>query len=163
MWQLFRRKRLATMRPYVPGENLAGISVNKEDTTITAQLREAGSLNQCITDLEAKLAAMTEERNTLKGEVGNLSADVLTLAVCVYSEDGVFYMENGTTYNTGVGVPYSRLQQQLATAQAEIVRLNKWLTHVKAQEICELVAQRDRAERLVIELGQALASEKDKK
>ncbi len=32
MWQLFRKKQLATMRPYVPGEDLTGISVNKEDT-----------------------------------------------------------------------------------------------------------------------------------
>ena len=32
MWELFRKKQLATMRPYIPGEDLAGISVNKEDT-----------------------------------------------------------------------------------------------------------------------------------
>lgn len=30
-WQLFRKQQLATMRPYMPGEDLTGIVVNKED------------------------------------------------------------------------------------------------------------------------------------
>lgn len=32
MWSTYRRRGLAEMRPYVPGEDLTGISVNKEDT-----------------------------------------------------------------------------------------------------------------------------------
>ena len=31
-WQYFRRKGSACMRPYVPGEDLTGVSVSKEDT-----------------------------------------------------------------------------------------------------------------------------------
>lgn len=31
-WKNFRKKNLQEMRPYVPGEDLTGISVNKEDT-----------------------------------------------------------------------------------------------------------------------------------
>ncbi len=30
-WQYFRRSNIAVMRPYVPGEDLTGISVSKED------------------------------------------------------------------------------------------------------------------------------------
>lgn len=29
---LYRKKNVQPMRPYVPGEDMAGISVNKEDT-----------------------------------------------------------------------------------------------------------------------------------
>lgn len=31
-WKKYRKKGLQEMRPYVPGEDLTGISVNKEDT-----------------------------------------------------------------------------------------------------------------------------------
>lgn len=31
MWQLFRKKGAQAMRPYIPGESLEGVSVNKED------------------------------------------------------------------------------------------------------------------------------------
>lgn len=31
-WRQYRRKGLSEMRPYVVGEDLTGISVNKEDT-----------------------------------------------------------------------------------------------------------------------------------
>ena len=31
MWQIYRRKGQACMRPYIPGENLTGVSVSKED------------------------------------------------------------------------------------------------------------------------------------
>lgn len=31
-FNLYRKKGLQQMRPYVPGEDLTGISVNKEDT-----------------------------------------------------------------------------------------------------------------------------------
>lgn len=31
-WKQYKRKGLSEMRPYVPGEDLSGISVNKEDT-----------------------------------------------------------------------------------------------------------------------------------
>ena len=30
-WQFFRRKGAACMRPYIPGEDLAHVSVSKED------------------------------------------------------------------------------------------------------------------------------------
>ena len=30
-WKKYRRTGLSEMRPYIPGEDLAGISVNKED------------------------------------------------------------------------------------------------------------------------------------
>lgn len=32
MWQLYRKKSIQEMRPYIKGESLVGISVNKEDT-----------------------------------------------------------------------------------------------------------------------------------
>jgi hypothetical protein len=32
MWKLYRKTATQEMRPYVPGEDLTGISVNKEDT-----------------------------------------------------------------------------------------------------------------------------------
>jgi hypothetical protein len=32
MWKQYRRTNQATMRPYVPGEDLHGVSVSKEDT-----------------------------------------------------------------------------------------------------------------------------------
>jgi len=32
MFKFYRKKALQPMRPYVPGEDLTGISVNKEDT-----------------------------------------------------------------------------------------------------------------------------------
>lgn len=32
VFKQFRKKGLAEMRPYIPGEDLTGISVNKEDT-----------------------------------------------------------------------------------------------------------------------------------
>lgn len=32
MWKNYRKKALQPMRPYIPGEDLTGISVNKEDT-----------------------------------------------------------------------------------------------------------------------------------
>jgi len=32
MWNKYRRKGLAEMRPYVPGEDLGLVSVSKEDT-----------------------------------------------------------------------------------------------------------------------------------
>ena len=32
MWNKYRRKGIAEMRPYEPGEDLDDISVNKEDT-----------------------------------------------------------------------------------------------------------------------------------
>lgn len=32
MWSLYVRKGTQEMRPYVPGEDMTGISVNKEDT-----------------------------------------------------------------------------------------------------------------------------------
>lgn len=32
MWKKYRRKGVAEIRPYEPGEDLGGISVNKEDT-----------------------------------------------------------------------------------------------------------------------------------
>lgn len=32
MFEPYRRKGLAEMRPYVPGEALSGVSVSKEDT-----------------------------------------------------------------------------------------------------------------------------------
>lgn len=32
MYKLYRKKALQSMRPYVLGEDLTGISVNKEDT-----------------------------------------------------------------------------------------------------------------------------------
>ena len=31
-WQYFRRKGAACMRPYIPGEDLTGVSVSNEDT-----------------------------------------------------------------------------------------------------------------------------------
>lgn len=31
-FNLYRKKYLQAMRPYIPGEDLTGISVNKEDT-----------------------------------------------------------------------------------------------------------------------------------
>lgn len=31
MWGKYRRKGLSEMRPYIPGEDMTGISVNKED------------------------------------------------------------------------------------------------------------------------------------
>ena len=31
-WKWYRKRALQRMRPYVPGESLEGISVNKEDT-----------------------------------------------------------------------------------------------------------------------------------
>jgi len=31
-WREYRRKGLSQMRPYLPGEDLTGISINKEDT-----------------------------------------------------------------------------------------------------------------------------------
>lgn len=31
-FRMYRKKNLQAMRPYIPGENLTGISVNKEDT-----------------------------------------------------------------------------------------------------------------------------------
>jgi hypothetical protein len=31
-WQLFRKSKSQAMRPYVPGEDLTGVSVSKEDT-----------------------------------------------------------------------------------------------------------------------------------
>ena len=31
MWKNYRRKGLATMRPYIPGENMSGISVSDAD------------------------------------------------------------------------------------------------------------------------------------
>jgi hypothetical protein len=35
MWKQYKRKGVSEMRPYVPGEDLDGISVNKEDDPIT--------------------------------------------------------------------------------------------------------------------------------
>jgi len=32
VWEMYRKKALQEMRPYVPGEDLTDISVNKEDT-----------------------------------------------------------------------------------------------------------------------------------
>jgi hypothetical protein len=32
MWKKYRKTATQEMRPYVPGEDLTGISVNKEDT-----------------------------------------------------------------------------------------------------------------------------------
>jgi hypothetical protein len=32
IWKQYRRKALASMRPYVPGEDLAGISVSETDS-----------------------------------------------------------------------------------------------------------------------------------
>lgn len=32
MYKLYRKKALQSMRPYIVGEDLTGISVNKEDT-----------------------------------------------------------------------------------------------------------------------------------
>jgi hypothetical protein len=31
-WKMYRKRNLQEMRPYVPGEDLSKISVNKEDT-----------------------------------------------------------------------------------------------------------------------------------
>lgn len=31
MWRKYRRKGFSEMRPYIPGEDMTGISVNKED------------------------------------------------------------------------------------------------------------------------------------
>lgn len=31
MWKLFRKKGLTEMRPYIPGEDLSGVSVSKRD------------------------------------------------------------------------------------------------------------------------------------
>ncbi len=31
-WKMYRKTGLAEMRPYVPGEDLSGMSVNSEDT-----------------------------------------------------------------------------------------------------------------------------------
>jgi hypothetical protein len=31
IWKLYRRKGLSSMRPYIPGEDLTGITVSKED------------------------------------------------------------------------------------------------------------------------------------
>ena len=31
-WAYYRRKKLAEMRPYVPGEDLTGVSVSERDT-----------------------------------------------------------------------------------------------------------------------------------
>jgi len=32
MWKKYRETAIQEMRPYIPGEDLTGISVNKEDT-----------------------------------------------------------------------------------------------------------------------------------
>jgi hypothetical protein len=32
MWEFYRKNQLQSMRPYIPGEDLTGISVNSEDT-----------------------------------------------------------------------------------------------------------------------------------
>ena len=32
MWVFYRKKNVQEMRPYIPGEDLSGISVNAEDT-----------------------------------------------------------------------------------------------------------------------------------
>ena len=32
IWHYYRRKGFSEMRPYIPGEDLGGISVSKEDT-----------------------------------------------------------------------------------------------------------------------------------
>jgi len=31
-WKIYRKSALQSMRPYIPGEDLTGISVSKEDT-----------------------------------------------------------------------------------------------------------------------------------
>ena len=36
MWKTYRRKGVAEMRPYVPGEDLTGISVSAPDVPIVA-------------------------------------------------------------------------------------------------------------------------------
>lgn len=32
MWKKYRKTTLQEMRPYIPGEDLSGISINEEDT-----------------------------------------------------------------------------------------------------------------------------------
>ena len=92
---------------------------------VTCLMTMNQGLSEEIRFLKQQLAAMREERN-------NLSADVLTLAAYVHSEDGVFCMENGTEYDTASGPTYNSLKQQLAEAQATVTAQQE---HIKNRDI----------------------------
>lgn len=70
-------------------------------------------LRQTDAALRAKVEAMERQFTGCKEEVVNLAADTLTLAAHVYTEEGIFTMENGESYDTAKGMPYGTLTAQL--------------------------------------------------
>ncbi len=109
------RDRLAN--PIEHADYFAGTVINLEQqlSTVTKERNKLGR----------QLAQVLKEHEGMKEEIINLSADTLILATHVYTEDGVFCMDNGEMYDTAKGVSYETMQQQLAQSQARVQELEE--------------------------------------